>query len=137
MQVKEFYLKNKKTFITSFFLLLFMLSLYFYFMEPGFFQHDMVEYAMYAEYVVLDDYDALYSSYFSAIDAGAFPWRTGNMYLTVACFWLLHFVGVGSAFATSFVQFFFGSLSVVVLYFFLFELYENNVSALLCALLFG
>src|SRR3989338_11212056 len=36
-----------------------------------------------------------------------------------------------------FLFFFFGSLSVVVLYLFLLELYEKNVPALLCALLFG
>src|SRR3989338_10742245 len=102
MQVKEFYLKNKKTFITSLLLFVFMLSLYFFFMEPGFFQHDMVEYAMYAEYVVLDDYDALYFPYFSAIDAGVFPWRTGNMYLTIAFFWIFHLFGVGSEVATFF-----------------------------------
>ncbi len=137
MEVKEVWLKNKTTIITSLFLFVFMLSLYLSFMEPGFFQHDMVEYAMYAEYVVLDEYDALYSHYFSAIDAGAFPWRTGNMYLTVACFWLLHFFGIGSEAATFFLQFFFGSLSVVVLYLFLLELYEKNIPALLCALLFG
>lgn len=137
MQLGEFYLNNKKTIFTSFFLFMFMFSLFFYYKEHGFFQHDMVEYAMYAEYVVLNDYDLLYHSYFANLDTGAFPWRTGNMYLTVFFFWILHFFGIGSEFATFLVQFFFGSLSLVVLYLFLLELYSKNAPALLCALLFG
>lgn len=137
MQLKEVYLKNKTPIITSLFLFLFMLSLFFYYMEPGFFQHDMVEYAMYAEYVVLDDYDAVYHSYFSLIDAGKFPWRTGNMFLSALFFLLLHFLGIGSEFATFFMQFFFGSISIVLLYHFLLELYGKNTAAILGAVLFG
>ncbi len=137
MPLAEVYSNNKKTIFTSFFLFIFMFFLFFYFMEPGFFQHDMVEYAMYAEYVVLDNYDALYHSYFANLDAGAFPWRTGTMYLTVAFFWLFHLFGIGSEFATFLVQFFFGSLSIVVLYLFLLELYQKQLPALLSALFFG
>lgn len=129
--------EKKKTQLISCFLFLLILSLFFYYKEPGMFQHDMVEYAMYAEYVVLDDYDALYGPYFSTVLNHGFPWRTGTNYLTASFFFIMHFFGGSSEFATFFTQFVFGSLAVVVLYLFLLEIYGKQIPAAIGALVFG
>lgn len=130
--------EKNKTLLVSCFLFILMLSLFFYYQEPGIFQHDMVEYAMYAEYVVLDDYDSLYGHYFSSVlQHNVFPWRTGTNYLTAALFYLLHFFGGSSEFATFFTQFVFGSLALVVLYLFLLELYGKQIPAIVGALVFS
>lgn len=134
--------ENRKTEIkqkiwTSIFLFILMMGLFLYYQESGFFQHDMVEFAMYAEYEVLNQYDSLYPPYFSTVIINGFPWRTGTNYVTTGIFFLLHNLGISSEQTTMWVQFLFGSLAIVLLYLFLLELYENQTGAVIGALVFG
>ena len=92
-----------------------MLGLFFYYQEPGFLQHDMVEFAMYAEYTVLNQYDALYEPYFSTVIFHGFPWRTGTNYLTTGIFYITNLLGISSEQTTMWTQFLFGSFAKDVL----------------------
>lgn len=114
-------------------LLIIMLSLFFYYQQNGIVQHDVVETAQYAEYAVTNEYDALYEKYIVT----KYPWRTGTLLLTAGMYYLLHFFGISSEFATFFTQFLFGSCAVVFLYLFLRELYDDTAAfftALACGI---
>ncbi|PIN80052.1 hypothetical protein COV16_01505 [Candidatus Woesearchaeota archaeon CG10_big_fil_rev_8_21_14_0_10_34_8] len=128
---------NKKHVIS---LLLFILtfSLFLYYMQPGILQHDVVELAAYAEYVVFDEHDASLAWHYTQFDNGAFPWRTGTNYLTTTSFYIFNIFGEESAESAVFItQFLFGSLAVVFLYLFLYEIYNKHFPAVIGALIFG
>jgi hypothetical protein len=129
----------KKHLLPSALIILTILSLLFYFQQPGFFQHDMVEYAQYAEYIVHNQYDYIYQPYFTNIDNGAFPWRTGTIYLGTITYYILYkLTGTLSAeFAIFLTQFIFGTAAIVFLYLFLYELFKRKWPAFFASLTIG
>jgi hypothetical protein len=109
-----------------------MLFVFFYYQQNGILQHDVVETAQYAEYVVTNEHDTLYEKYLVT----KYPWRTGTLLLTAGMYYLMHFFSISSECTAFFTQFLFGSLAVVFLYLFLREMY-NDTAAFFTALAFG
>ena len=129
--------KKKLFFSCLIFFLFFFLLLYYE--QPGILQLDLVGMATYAEYTILGKTLAPSSLDLAPYEHGTIPWRTGNQLLTTAVFFMSSFFysspsAEHSVFLT---QFIFGSMGIVFLYLFLFQLYKKHTPAFFSALLFG
>jgi hypothetical protein len=125
---------NKKYVVLIIFVL--TLLLFLYYKPTGMPQHDVVEMAADAEYIVLENTNPGLAWYYDKYPE-EIPWRTGATYLTAFIFAIFHIFGETSAeFATIFTQLFFGSLAASVLYLLCYELYKKHLPAILTSLLF-
>ena len=133
---------DKKNLFISLFIFFFFLSSFLYYEQPGILQLDLVGMATYAEYVIIGEKLVASPLDLAPYEHGVIPWRTGNQLLTAAAFFILSQTAIlptppSAEHAVFLTQFIFGSLGIVFLYLFLFQLYKKYIPALFGALIFG
>ena len=124
---------KKHIYPIAIFLIIFSLLLYF---QPhSLLQHDMVEYAAFAEYKNDQQHPAL-QWYYAQFDQGNLPWRTGTHYITAYVYKITSLFNINAETTTLLTQYIFGALAAIFFYLFLRELYKKQMPALLATLIF-
>ena len=127
---------DKTKLFVSFFIFTLFFSAFLYYEQPGILQLDLVGMATYAEYIVLEEKLVASPLDLAPYEHGIIPWRTGNQFLTAATFFVIE-KWSSAEHAVFLTKFFFGSLGIVFLYLFLFQVYKKHTPAFLAAVLFG
>jgi hypothetical protein len=113
---------------------LIIFSLLLYFQPHSLLQHDMVEYAAFAEYKNNEINPAL-GWYYQPLET-TLPWRTGTHYITAYTYKITSLFNINAETTTLLTQYLFGALAAIFLYLFLRELYKKQMPALLATLIF-